>query len=101
MLIRRPVEEIFEAFVNPAITSKFWFTRGSGRLEAGKQIRWDWEMYGFPIVVSVKVVEDNPWILIEWPGEGSPTTVEWVFTPLPDGTTFVRVTNGGFSRNDE
>jgi uncharacterized protein YndB with AHSA1/START domain len=31
MLIRRPVPEVFEAFVNPAITSKFWFTKGSGR----------------------------------------------------------------------
>jgi uncharacterized protein YndB with AHSA1/START domain len=37
MLIRRPVSEVFEAFVDPAITSKFWFTRGSGRLEAGRR----------------------------------------------------------------
>ena len=45
MLIRKPVAQVFEAFVDPAITSKFWFTKGSGRLEAGKRIRWDWEMY--------------------------------------------------------
>ena len=37
MLIRKPVAEVFEAFVNPDITSKFWFTKGSGRLEAGKR----------------------------------------------------------------
>jgi len=30
MLIRKPVAEVFEAFINPEITSKFWFTRGSG-----------------------------------------------------------------------
>ena len=42
MLIRRPVAEVFEAFINPDITTKFWFTKSSGRLEAGKQIRWDW-----------------------------------------------------------
>ena len=29
MLIRRPVAEVFEAFVNPVITSKFWFTKGA------------------------------------------------------------------------
>jgi hypothetical protein len=46
MLIRRPVAEVFEAFVNPDITTKFWFTKGSGRLEIGKQVQWDWEMYG-------------------------------------------------------
>ena len=35
MLIRKPAAEVFEAFVNPAITSKFWFTKGSGRFEEG------------------------------------------------------------------
>ena len=35
MLIRRPAADVFEAFVNPDITTKFWFTRSSGRLEAG------------------------------------------------------------------
>ena len=76
MLIRKPVAEVFEAFANPAITSRFWFTKGSGRLEAGKEVRWDWEMYGFSIQAKVKAVEKNPRILIEWPGDGAPTTVE-------------------------
>ena len=39
MLIRKPVAEVFEAFINPDITSKFWFTKGSERLEAGKQVQ--------------------------------------------------------------
>ena len=46
MLILRPISEVFEAFVNPEITTKFWFTRSSGRLELGKKVRWDWEMFG-------------------------------------------------------
>ena len=41
MLIRKPVAEVFEAFINPNITTKFWFTKGSGRLEAGKQVQWE------------------------------------------------------------
>jgi len=55
MLIRKPVSEVFEAFVNPVITSKFWFTQGNDRLQAGKQIRWDWEMYNHSVQVNVKV----------------------------------------------
>ena len=45
MLIRKPVGEVFEAIVNPEITTKFWFTRSSGRLAVGRPIRWDWQMY--------------------------------------------------------
>ena len=97
MLIRRPVAEVFEAFVDPAITSKFWFTRSSGRLEPGKEVRWDWEMYGVSVQVTVKSLEQDRRILIEWSAYGAPTTVEWVFTPRADHTTFVSVTNAGFS----
>lgn len=101
MLIRKPVAEVFEAFVDPAITSKIWFTKGSGRLETGKQITWDWEMYGFSVLVNVKAIEQNKRILIEWLPGGELTTVEWVFTPRPDNTTFVSVTNAGFSGGED
>ena len=101
MLVRRPVAEVFEAFVDPAVTTRFWFTKSSGRLEAGKQVVWHWEMYAFSMQVTVKAIEPNARILIEWPGEGAPTTVEWIFTPRPDGTTFVSVTNSGFSGDPE
>jgi uncharacterized protein YndB with AHSA1/START domain len=96
MLIRKPVAEVFEAFVNPEVTTKFWFTKGSGRLETGKQVTWDWEMYGISIPVTAKSVEPGKRIVIEWPGAGGPTTVEWIFTPCDDGT-FVSITNSGFT----
>ena len=97
LLIRRPVAEVFEAFVNPEITTKFWFTRSSGRLEAGKQVRWDWEMFDASSQVTVKAIEKNRRILIEWSGYDMPTRVEWIFTPRADNTTFVSITNTGFS----
>src|SRR5215472_10521420 len=93
MLIRRPVAEVFEAFIDPAITTKFWFTRSSGRLESGCQVQWDWEMYGVSSQVSVKAIEEQKRILIEWSGYGTPNLVEWIFTALEDDTTFVSITN--------
>ncbi len=100
MLIRRPAAEVFEAFINPAITSKFWFTRGSGRLEQGKEVQWDWEMYNFSTQVSVKAIEENKRILIEWSGYGT-TMIEWIFTAPSENTTFVSITNTGFSGNGD
>jgi uncharacterized protein YndB with AHSA1/START domain len=97
MLIRRPAAEVFEAFVNPEITTKFWFTKGSGRLEVGKPVQWDWEMYDLSIHVTAKAIEPNKRLAIKWPGYSGPTTVEWTFAPQEDGTTFVRVTEAGFT----
>jgi uncharacterized protein YndB with AHSA1/START domain len=97
MLIRRPVAELFAAFIDPDITTQFWFTKSSGRLEIGKQVQWDWEMYGVSVPVTAKVIEPNRRILIEWPGYTGLTTVEWTFDPQEDGTTFVGITEAGFT----
>jgi hypothetical protein len=68
MLVRKPVEHVFEAIVNPDITTKFWFSKGSGRLETGKAAKWDWESHDVSIEVTPKVVEPNKRVVIEWPG---------------------------------
>jgi uncharacterized protein YndB with AHSA1/START domain len=99
MLIRRPVADVFQALVDPEITTRFWFTSSTGKLEAGKRIRWDWEMYGHSADVDVDAVEENERIVLRWPAYegGGQTTVRWTFTARPDGTTFVAVSNSGFT----
>ena len=101
MLIRRPVADVFEAFINPDVTMQFWFTKSSGKLEVGKQVQWDWEMYGISIPVTVRRIESNRRMVMEWPGYTGPTTVEWLFEPQEDGTTFVRITEAGFVREGD
>ena len=96
MLIRRPLAQVFRAFVYPEVTSKFWFTRGSGPLEAGKVTQWTWAMYDFTIDVKPIDVRPNEVIRIEWPGDPTPTTVEWCFRPHGTHATFVSITNWGF-----
>ena len=100
MLIHRPPAEVFEAFADPAITSRFWFTKGSGRLETGAHVTWEWEMFGFKAEVEVRHVSTER-IEVTWSGYGIPTLIEWHFTALDDGTTFVSVTNSGFPGSDE
>ncbi|MEO8236681.1 MAG: SRPBCC family protein [Flavobacterium sp.] len=96
MLIRKPVSEVFQAFINPEITSKFWFTKGSEKLEQGKSAVWTWEMYGFSLTVSTKIIEKNKRIVIEWGNKGEETIVEWIFTSLTEKETFVSITNSNF-----
>jgi uncharacterized protein YndB with AHSA1/START domain len=96
MLIRKPVSEVFQAFINPEFTRNFWFTKGSEKLEEGKSTEWTWEMFGFSLTVFTKVIEENKRIVIEWGNSGEETTVEWIFTPLDEKETFVSITNSNF-----
>ena len=88
MLIRRPVAEVFEAIIDPAITTKFWFTHGSGRLDSGKQVLWEWRMYGVSTTVDVSEIVANEKIVMQW--SDPPTTVVWTFTEMPGDATFPR-----------
>jgi uncharacterized protein YndB with AHSA1/START domain len=97
MLIRRPVADVFEAIVNPDITTKFWFTKSSGRLEEGREVQWDWEVYGVSIKVKARTIVPNERIVLDWPNYSGSTTVEWTFTPWKDGTTFLKIVESGFS----
>jgi uncharacterized protein YndB with AHSA1/START domain len=97
MLIRKPVADVFEAFIDPTMTTKFWFTKSSGRLEADREVRWDWEMYGASTSVLVKAIEPDERIVIEWDGYSGRTTVEWTFTAREDATTYVVITESGWT----
>ena len=85
LIIRRPVEEVFRAFVDPAVTTRFWFTKSSGPLEPGATVSWEWEMFNVGTKVSVKEVVPQERIRIEW-NPDDPSTVEWTFTPHERGT---------------
>ncbi|QWF83249.1 SRPBCC family protein [Amycolatopsis sp. CA-230715] len=92
MLIRRPPNEAFRAFADPAITTRFWFTKSSGELVAGARVRWDWEMYGAHADVTVLEIEEDRRIVFRW---NETMTVELRFTPWEGGSTFVEVTETG------
>ena len=36
MMIRKPIEIVFESLIEPGITSRFWFSKGSGRSNGWK-----------------------------------------------------------------
>lgn len=94
MLIRKPISLVFEAFIDPKVTSHFWFTKSSGSLVKGKNVTWEWEMYGAKAAVLVKEILPDRKIAIQW---GSPATfVDFNFKALSDSKTYVVIQHYGF-----
>jgi uncharacterized protein YndB with AHSA1/START domain len=95
MMIRKPAAIVFNAFIDPVITTKFWFTKSSGPLEEGKTVTWEWEMYKVSSEVTTKKIIPGKLISTEW---GNPvTTVDYEFTALTESTTYVVIKNYGFN----
>ncbi|WP_426278305.1 SRPBCC family protein [Chryseobacterium sp. S-02] len=98
MLIRKPIEDVFEAFINPEITTQFWFTKSTGKLEEGQTVTWEWEMYGVTTEVTVNQIVRNKTIKTIW-GEPS-TNVDYEFKEMEKGTLIV-IKSYGYSQEGE
>jgi len=99
MLVRRPPHEVFEALADPSITTRFWFTKSTGRMAQGAELTWEWEMYRASGRVWVKEVQADRRIRFTWDGydPSHPTTVEFQFIPYENDTTYLQITETGFS----
>jgi uncharacterized protein YndB with AHSA1/START domain len=98
--ILKPVNEVFEAIVDPNKMSNYFISKSSGRLETGKQIMWQFPEFDmeFPIRVG-KIIKDI-YISYYWDVDGTELLVEMTLSPRGKGSTLVTVTEKG-RNNDE
>ena len=99
LLIRKPPSEVFEALADPSIATTFWYTKSTGRMTEGAELVWEWEMYGHKTKALVKEVVDGKRISFQWHHEDPTlgTIVTFDFIPYKDNTTYVRMTETGFT----
>lgn len=99
MLIRKPIQEVFKAFIDPEITTNFWFTKSTGKLEEGETITWEWEMYDARSEVKVLQIIPNQLIKTEW-GLFS-NNVDYEFKEMEKGTLVIIKSYGYSEKGDE
>lgn len=91
MLIRKPVAEVFNAFIEPEITSKFWFTSSTGHLIENRTVDWYWEKYEITTSVYIEQLINNELIQIIW---GEPkSTVDFIFEKITEQETYLHIRN--------
>jgi uncharacterized protein YndB with AHSA1/START domain len=97
--IARPVTEVFDAVVNPGKLSSYFTTGGaSAALAEGATVLWKFGDHPGEFPVRVSRLVPNERIEFSWDAEeGSyQTQVVMTFEPTADGTTLVRIAEGGW-----
>lgn len=59
MKILKPVNEVFEAFVDPSKIGDFWFSSSSDRWEQGKTITLRYDEYDAKVDIKINEIELN------------------------------------------
>lgn len=98
MLVRRPIDDVWQALTDPGVTARFWYSDGEGHLDrAGARARWHWRWYGFHVEAVALEAEPPHRLVYDWgvPGEAA-TRVEYRLKPVAGGT-FVEIDSWNFA----
>jgi uncharacterized protein YndB with AHSA1/START domain len=99
--IPRPAHEVFEAIVDPAHMSNYFISNGSGRLEPGQTVTWEWTDVGASMPVQVVEVEPDTSLTLIWAATGTDTVIEFELTPTSPNSTAVQVIERGWEPDAE
>lgn len=92
MQIAQPVNEVFDAIINPEKMSNYFISESTGIMEEGKELTWKFPEFDerFPIKVD-KIVKDS-FISYYWQVDGLDLLVEITLTPKVNNSTLVSIT---------
>lgn len=98
--IKRPIDEVFQAIVDPRKLEGFFVSASSGPLEEGATVRWEWKDHDASTDVKVARVELDRSIVLKWPGTVSENEITFNFES--DGTsTKVAIEEDGWPKDDK
>ena len=102
ILIRKPVAEVFNAFTDAEMITKFWFDKSTGSLKENANVQRIWTQFDMTIPVAVKEYKENEKIVMTWGENENQSNLEWTFTERSIDTTYVSLINHGFKgKNDK
>jgi uncharacterized protein YndB with AHSA1/START domain len=95
--ILKPVNDVFEAIVDPDKMSKYFISKSSGRMEDGKQLMWKFPEFDMEFPIRVGKIERDKYISYSWDVDGIELLVEMTLKPHGNNSTVITVTEN--SRN--
>ncbi len=99
MQIQKPINEVFEAIVNPEQMTHYFISESSGIMEEGKNLIWKFPEFEFECPIRVGKIEINKYISYYWFMDEIELLVAITLTSKENNTTLVSISEK--SRNND
>lgn len=100
MQISKPINEVFEAIVNPEKMCNYFISQSTGRMEEGKNLIWKFPEFDFECPVSVVKIEPSSLISYYWKNSGQNLLVEMKLSTVGDNFTLVKISEKSMQNNE-
>jgi uncharacterized protein YndB with AHSA1/START domain len=98
--VSKPVNEVFEAIVDPQQMTNYFISKASGPMEENKKIIWRFPEFDMDVPVRIGRIEKNRLITFYWDSDGIELLTEMTLTPKANNSTLVSITEKS-RENDE
>lgn len=99
--IQKPVNEVYEAIVDPLKMSNYFISKSSGRMEAGKTLTWEFPEFDTKFPVRIKKAEKDKYISYYWDGQdGTELLVEILLDTREHNSTLVTIAEKSMENNE-
>ncbi len=99
MQISKPINEVFEAIVNPEKMCNYFISQSTGRMEEGKDLIWKFPEFDMEVPVTVLKAEPNL-ISYYWENSGKNLLVELNLSTVGDNFTLVKISEKSMENNE-
>ncbi len=98
--ILKPVNEVFEAIVDPSKMSNYFISKSTGRMEESRPLKWQFPEFEMEFPIRVGKIEKDRYISFYWDLDGIELLVEITLTSIDNTSTIVTITEKS-RKNDE
>ena len=96
--IQKPIEEVFEAIINPDIMTHYFISKSTGKMQKGSELYWEFPEFDGSYPVSVKEIKEYEYVSFVWDPD---SLVEIKLEKLGENDTVVRVFEEGHTDDEE
>ncbi|CAM3618023.1 hypothetical protein FSS13T_17590 [Flavobacterium saliperosum S13] len=100
MQIQKPMNEVFEAIVNPEKMTNYFISQSTGIMEEGKNLIWKFPEFDFECPVRVGKIEKDKYISYYWENSGKELLVEIRLSESSNNTTLVSISEKKMDNNE-
>ncbi|ADY51413.1 Activator of Hsp90 ATPase 1 family protein [Pseudopedobacter saltans DSM 12145] len=97
--ISKPAKQVFDAIIDPEKMSNYFIERGSGKMETGESVIWNFPEFPDDCPIKVKEIKPDNFISFSWDNGNVETLVSIKLDEVRGGTVVTVVEDG--MENDE
>lgn len=101
MQIQKPMNEVFEAIINPEKMSNYFISQSTGMMEEGKNLIWKFPEFDFECPVRVGKIEKDKYISYYWENSGKEHLVEITLSESLNNSTLVSISEKDMDNNED